>query len=328
MTEATTSGIEVNGVTLRVHQAGDPAHATVVLCHGFPGLGYSWRHQMVPLAEAGYHVLAPDQRGYGHSSAPTDISAYGIGNLTDDLVELLDHFDKDDAVFVGHDWGGLIVWDMARLHPDRVRAVVGVSVRFVQWPGPPTQLMKMLYGDRFLYILYFQTPGIAEAELDADPYNSMAKVMWSASGVGFSGRDINAEVPPMEGTGFLTMMREPPARPFIGPEGPWLTEADLQVYADEFAHSGFFGPISYYRNLDANFDITKDYGPERLTMPAYFIGGTDDVVNVMDPSGIERMTNLLPTFRGATILDGVGHWTQQEAPAAFNRALLGFLQTL
>ena len=132
----------------------------------------------------------------------------------------------------------------------------------------------------------------------------------------------------MEGTGFLTILPEPPARPFVGPEGPWLTEADLQTYADEFAHSGFFGPISYYRNLDANFDLIKDFGPERVTMPVFFIGGTDDVVNVMDPSGVERMGNLLSDFRGATILDGVGHWTQQEAPAAFNQALLGYLKAL
>ena len=124
------------------------------------------------------------------------------------------------------------------------------------------------------------------------------------------------------------MMPTPPPRPFVGPEGPWLTEEDLQVYADEFAHSGFFGPISYYRNLDANFDIINDYDAECVSMPVYFIGGTDDVVNVMDPSGVERMRNLLPDFRGATILEGVGHWTQQEAPAAFNDALLGFLHTL
>ena len=168
----------------------------------------------------------------------------------------------------------------------------------------------------------------SHAELDADAHASMAKVLWNASGVGFAGRDLAAEVPPMEGTGFLTMMREVPARPWTGPEGPWLGSSDLQIYADEFAHSGFFGPISYYRNLDANFDVTNGLGPERVAMPTYFIGGTDDVVNVMDPSGIERMTNLLPDFRGSTVLDGVGHWTQQEAPAAFNDALLGFLHTL
>ncbi|MEP7203574.1 MAG: alpha/beta hydrolase [Ilumatobacteraceae bacterium] len=328
MTEPTVNDIDVNGVMLRVHQAGDPANPTVVLSHGFPELAHSWRHQMAPLAEAGFHVIAPDQRGYGHSSAPTEIDAYGIVNLTDDLLALLDHFGKRDAVFVGHDWGALIVWDLARLHPERVRAVVGVSVPFVQWPARPTQLMKALYGDRFFYMLYFQQPGVAEGELDADPYHSLAKVMWSASGTRFAARDASAEMPPMDGTGFLTMLSDAPPRPFKGPEGPWLTEGDLQTYADELAHSGFFGPISYYRNLDANFEIVKDLEPERLTMPVYFIGGTDDVVNVMDPSGVERMKNVLPNFRGSTILDGVGHWTQQEAPAAFNDALLGFLRTL
>ena len=328
MTETTVSDIDVNGVTLRVHQAGDPANPTVVLSHGFPELAYSWRHQMSPLAEAGFHVIAPDQRGYGHSSTPTEITAYGIGNLTGDLLALLDHFGKDDAVFVGHDWGALIVWDLARLHPERVRAVVGVSVPFVQWPAAPTQLMKMMYGDRFFYILYFQQPGVAEDELGADAYDSLAKVMWGASGVRFAQRNTSAEMPPMEGTGFLTMMSAAPPRPLPGPEGPWLTEDDLQTYADEFTHSGFFGPISYYRNLDANFDIIKDLDPELVSMPVYFIGGTQDVVNVMDPSGIERMQNLLPDFRGSTIIEDVGHWTQQEAPAAFNNALLGFLQSL
>ncbi len=325
MTDIETGDIDVNGVTLRVCQAGDPADPTVVLCHGFPELAYSWRHQMAPLADAGFHVVAPDQRGYGHSSAPGEVDAYGIGNLAGDLIGLLDHFGKDDAAFVGHDWGALIMWDLARLHPQRARALVGVSVPFVQWPAPPTQLMKMLYGDRFFYILYFQEQGIAEAELDADAYDSMAKILWSAGGTGFGARDRSTGPAAMEGTGFLTQMNEPPARPFVGPEGPWLTEADLTTYAAEFSHSGFFGPVSYYRNLDANFDIVKDLGPERLTMPVYFIGGTLDVVNVMDPSGIDRMQRLLPDFRGYTLLDGVGHWIQQEAPAAFNAALLNFL---
>src|ERR1700741_1055005 len=163
-----SSDIAVNGVTLRVHQAGDPANPTVVLSPGFPELAYSWRHQMQPLAAAGYHVVAPDQRGYGHSSAPADVGAYGIGDLTGDLLALLDHFGQDEAIFVAHDWGALIVGDLARLHPERVRAVVGVSVPFPQWPAPPTQLMQMVYGDRFFYILYFQRPNEAEDELGKD----------------------------------------------------------------------------------------------------------------------------------------------------------------
>jgi pimeloyl-ACP methyl ester carboxylesterase len=119
-----------------------------------------------------------------------------------------------------------------------------------------------------------------------------------------------------------------PDLPFVGPEGPWLDETELQVYVDEFSHSGFFGPVSYYRNLDANFEVVKDLGPERLVMPSAFIGGSLDPVNLMDPTGIERMQNLLPDFRGGTMIEGAGHWTQQEAPAAFNEALLGFLRAL
>jgi pimeloyl-ACP methyl ester carboxylesterase len=133
----------------------------------------------------------------------------------------------------------------------------------------------------------------------------------------------------MEGTGFLDVMgKDPPAVPYPGPEGPWLLEADLDVYAAEFANSGFFGPVSYYRNLDANYQIVKDLGPERLVMPSYFITGELDGVNLMDPTGIERMQTMLPDFRGYTIVPGAGHWVQQESPAAFNAALLGYLGTL
>jgi pimeloyl-ACP methyl ester carboxylesterase len=317
--------VALNGVDLDVHAAGDPTNPTVLLCHGFPELAYSWRHQMRPLADAGYHVVAPTQRGYGMSSAPKEVEAYGIEQLTGDLVGLLDHYGKDDAVFVGHDWGALIVWDAARLHASRVRAVVGVSVPFVHWPMPPTELMKATYGDRFFYILYFQQVGPVERELEADPRMTMATVLYGASGVGFAQRDATAEVPPMQGTGFLTMMPTVPALPLPGPEGPWLTSADLDVYTYGFTSSGFFGPVSYYRNLDANYAIMKDRGPEQVTMPSGFICGEADPVRSMDTGGIERMAATLPDFRGGTLLPGAGHWTQQEAPAAFNTALLAFL---
>jgi pimeloyl-ACP methyl ester carboxylesterase len=324
----TVSTIAVNGVDLVVHEAGDRAHPTVVLSHGFPELAHSWRHQIRPLADAGFHVLAPDQRGYGHSSAPEAIDAYGTDSLTGDLFALLDHFGKDDAIFVGHDWGSMVVWEAARHQPERVRAVVGVSVPYVEWPLPPTQLMNMVYGDRFFYILYFQQVGPPEAELGADTRHTMAQVLYGASGEAVAGREMPTELPPMEGTGFLSQMSPAPALPYVGPEGPWLTADDLGVYADEFAHSGFFGPVSWYRNLDANQGRAVGLGADRLQMPSFFITGDVDVVRMMDPTGIERMEQSLPDFRGAAVIPGAGHWVQQETPAAFNDALLGFLRSL
>lgn len=324
------------GVYLDVTEAGGENGGTpVVLCHGFPESAYSWRHQLPALAAAGHHVLAPDQRGYARSSRPANVTDYGIEALCGDLLALLDDVDAEQGVFVGHDWGALIVWELAKLYPERVKAVVGVSVPFVMWPGRPTDLMKMLYGDRFFYILYFQQVGPAEQELEADPRRTMAKTLWGASGLGFSSVTrpaSTAELPPMQGTGFLTMMPEPPAltpsTPFPGPEEPWLTPADLDVYTDQFTASGFFGPVSYYRNLDANFDLVKDLPASRLSMPTYFIGGEKDPVLTMDPTGVERMGSVLPNHRGHTMIPGAGHWTQQEAPRQFNDALLGFLRTL
>ena len=163
-----TTRRSVNGVELDVIEAGDPAGPAIVLSHGFPESSHSWRHQIEPLAAAGYHVLAPDQRGYGRSSAPRDVEAYGIDYLAGDLLALLDATGHDDAVFVGHDWGALLVWDLARLHPERVRAVINVSVPYTEWPAPPTEVFKAASGDRFFYILYFQHVGPAETELDAD----------------------------------------------------------------------------------------------------------------------------------------------------------------
>lgn len=319
--EVRTRTAHVNGVDLHVTEAGDPADPTVILSHGFPEGAYSWRHQLPVLAAAGYHVIAPDQRGYGWSSVPRDVEAYGIEQLTDDLNGLLDEAGKDDAVFVGHDWGAFIVWDHAQLHPQRVRAVVGCSVPIPTWPAPPVQMMKMLFQDNFFYMLYFQKPNEPEAELEADTFETLRRVMWSASGEGFVMP--SGEMRPMEGTGFLTNMADPPPLPWS-----WCDEADVRHFADQFRHSGFFGPISYYRNLDANFERLKDFGPDRVTMPSYFITGANDPVRVMNPNGIDTMKAVLPNLRSTTIIDGVGHWTQQERPAEFNDVLLGCLRDL
>ncbi len=325
----TTIRVAVNGIELDVHTAGDVADPTVLLCHGFPESAYSWRHQMTALTDAGYHVVAPDQRGYARSDAPRDVGAYGIELLTGDLCGVLDHFGKEDAVWVGHDWGAIIVWHAALLHAERMRAVCGVSVPFVQWPGPPTQLMQMVYGDRFFYMLYFQQVGPPEAELEADVRHTMRTVLYAASGAGMAGRDFGVtDPPPMAGAGFLTVMPEAPPLPFTGPEGSWLTDDGLDHYVDQFTHSGFFGPVSYYRNLDANHAVVSSKSAADVIMPSGFIGGALDPVMLMDPGGLDRMRDQLPDFRGHTMVDGAGHWIQQEAPAAFNDALLGFLRQL
>ena len=244
----------VNGIELDVIEAGEPGNPAVVLCHGFPESSHSWRHQVGPLAAAGYHVLAPDQRGYGRSSAPRDVAAYGVEHLAADLLGLLDATGHDDAVFVGHDWGALLVWDLARLHPSRVRAVINVSVPYTEWPAPPTDVFRSLSGDRFFYILYFQPVGPAERELEADVERTMRTILWAASGDGFP--DVMPEPLPADGTGFLDSMTSSGPVPEALPA--WLTSDDLAAYVDAFEASGFFGPVSWYRNLDANHAVVKD----------------------------------------------------------------------
>ncbi|MDQ1394894.1 MAG: hypothetical protein QOG64_153 [Acidimicrobiaceae bacterium] len=321
---ASRRNVHVNGVDLRITEQGSgPA---VILCHGFPELAYSWRHQLPALAAAGYRAVAPDQRGYGGSSRPERVTDYGIEALAGDLIALLDDLGEEQAVFVGHDWGALIVWDLALLHPERVRAVVGVSVPFIRWPMAPIQLLRMAAGDNFMYIVYFQDVGPAEKELEADPRRTMARTLWSVSGDFLASRE-GPEGPggmvsplPAEGTGFLTMMEDPP-----DPLPSWLTAADIHEFAAAFRTSGFFGPLSYYRNMDRNWEVTKDLAADRVAMPSMFIGGSLDPVITGNPAALDAMKELLPDLRDVVIIPGAGHWTQQERPDEVNQALLAFL---
>ena len=323
-TEIRHRSTTLGDVTLGLLEAGTPGQPVVILAHGFPECAWSWRHQLPALAAAGFHVLAPDQRGYAHSTAPRNVSAYGIDHLAGDLISLLDTTGHDQAVFVGHDWGALVTWDLARLFPERVRAVVGVSVPFTQWPMKPTELFAAAFGDRFFYMSYFQPVGPAERELEADVRRTMHTILWGASGEQFRGRP--SELPPAEGTGFLDMFTLVQDAPDRLPS--WLTTDDFERYVDAFTASGFFGPVSWYRNLDANHERMRDLPPSLLTMPSYFIGGDRDAVIAGRPEMIDVMVDLLPGYRGHTLLEGAGHWTQQEQPEAFNEALLGFLRSL
>ncbi len=314
----------VRGVELDIWDAGPVDGELVVLCHGFPESSWSWRHQIVALAAAGYRVIAPDQRGYARSSKPTTVEAYGINFLHADLLALLDDAGREQATFVGHDWGALVTWEMARMHPTRTRAVVGISVPFTDWPGRPTELFKAMFGDdKFFYMLYFQPVGPADAELGADPRATMQHILWAGSGPAYSA---TPKILPAKGTGFLDMGSDPPG-PFFD-VAPWCTEHDLDVYADQFTASGFFGPLSWYRNLDANYEFVRHTPPEVIAMPSTFIGGSRDGVIAQRLDSLDVAHARLPGYRGHTLIDGPGHWTQQEAPAEVNAALLAFLNGL
>jgi pimeloyl-ACP methyl ester carboxylesterase len=316
----------VNGVELDVVSAGPTSGPVVVLAHGFPESSWSWRHQMLPLAEAGWHVLAPDQRGYGGSSRPTEVTAYGTDQLSADLLELVDQVagPSAQAVFVGHDWGALLVWDLARMFPERCRAAVAVSVPFANWPAPPTAIFKHLHGDNFFYILYFQPVGPAETELGRDARLTMRRILWSASGdVPESTIMTQREPRPAATTGFTDVMLEPPN----GVLPSWCTPNDLDVYTETFEESGFFGPVSWYRNLDANYERTRVIDPSVMSMPTWFIGGSRDPV-IRDRTVLDSMGTVLPNFQETFMIEGAGHWTQQENPAEFNRHLLSILGQL
>ncbi len=311
------------GIEIEVATAGNPLHPAVMLCHGFPESSHSWRHQIQPLVAAGFFVLIPDQRGYAGSSAPKEVTAYGVEQLTGDLVAILDAYEIDQAVMVGHDWGAILVWHMAELHPDRTRAVIAASVPYTKWPMAPTDLFRSVYGDAFFYMLYFQEVGPAERELDADIGRTLHTVLWAASGDKYQAGG-KFEMPAITKIGWLDSMVL--AAGSIPAELPsWLTPSDFEIYVDQFSQSGFFGPVSWYRNLDANYLRTRDIGPEKLTMPTFFIGGSRDAVTAGRPGYVESMERALPQHRGTIIIEGAGHWIQQEAPSEFTAALLQFL---
>ncbi|HEX7166200.1 MAG TPA: alpha/beta hydrolase [Acidimicrobiales bacterium] len=312
--------IDVNGISMHVAEAGDPQGDPVVLCHGFPELWFSWRHQLPVLAEAGYHVLAPDQRGYGRTDAPSAIEDYDLPHLTDDIAGLLDAFGHDQAVIVGHDWGSIVAWGMAQRLPERVRAVVGMSVPFApRGPMSLIDLLKQVMGDRFFYILYFQEPGVADADLGQDPREAMRRFLTAIAGEGQQGQGLATSLP-AEGTTFWDWIRPAPVLP------GWLSEDALDVFATEFERTGFTGGINWYRNFHRNWELSEDYGTRKIDMPAAFVAGEKDPVLAL--ARPEAMDGWVTDLRVSEIVPGAGHWVQQEKPEETNEALLRFLRTL
>jgi pimeloyl-ACP methyl ester carboxylesterase len=319
MNEPKLETLEVNGIRMRVATQG--SGPLVLLCHGFPESWYSWRQQLVALAEAGYRAVAPDMRGYGGTEAPADVEQYTMLHVVGDVVELVHALGEKQAVIVGHDWGAPVAWNAAMLRPDLFRAVVGMSVPFAP-PGRVDFLSALQQqGINSFYLQYFQAPGIAEAELEQDVEASLRRIYFSGSGDG-PDRTVFGLLPP--GKGILENTVEPETLP------SWLGHDDIAYYAGEFRSAGFRGGLNWYRNIRRSWELLAPWRGCVIHQPAMFIAGArDDVLKFpTSKSRIEQFASTLPSLRGCHILDGAGHWIQRERADAVNKLLLDFLNVL
>ncbi len=313
--------IEVDG--LRLHIAEEGEGPLIVLLHGFPECWYSWRHQFSPLATAGYHVVAPDQRGYARSDRPAGTDDYTILHLVGDVIGLIHALGEEEAIVIGHDWGAPVAWTAAQLRPDVVTAVAGLSVApATRGRTPPLQSMREKFDGQF-YWNYFETPGVADAELARDIRETFLLTLYGACG------DNPHNNPPSQplvrpGRGFLDRIKPPAKLP------GWLTEEDLDVFTAEFTEAGFTGGLNWYRNLDRNWELTAAWHDVPVRVPALYVTGDRDLVHHFP--GMDRLlphlTRIHPRLREPVVLPGCGHWIQQERPDAVNAALLEFLDSL
>ncbi len=313
--------LSVNGIRLHFVEAG--TGPLVLFVHGFPESWYSWRHQLPVIADAGYRAVAIDVRGYGRSSAPTPIESYRMLTKVADNVALVAALGEDQAVIVGHDWGAPIAWNSALVRPDIFRGVAGLSVPYSA-PGDtkPSTVFRMMGGSEEFYIEYFQQPGRAEGEIEEDVRRWLLGFYFSASG----------DAPPMVGPGTIATIpsghkmherfRFPEAMP------AWMSDADLDMYTEEFEHTGFTGGLNRYRNVDRDWEDLAIYRNHPIQVPALFVGGDKDGPTIWGQTSIDRFAQTLPKLHRSIILSGCGHWTQQERPDEVNAALIDFLAAL
>jgi pimeloyl-ACP methyl ester carboxylesterase len=315
--------VKANSINMHfVEQGQGPV---ILLCHGFPETSYSWRHQLPALAKAGFRAVAPDLRGYGETERPEAVDQYTLFHLVGDMVGLLDAIGEEQAVIVGNDWGAILAWHAVLMRPDRFNGVVALSVPMMpQPPARPTMLCPQTNEELF-YVLYFQSPGVAEEELERDISFSLRKIFFALSGDGAPHE--NDGVTPKHLSmmasrteGFLAMLPDPKFLP------SWLTDADLQIYAEAFAKGGFRGPLNYYRNMDRNFELMAALKGLKILVPALFVIGERHLGLPGMTQMISGMSNLVPMLQNPVVLPGIGHWLQQEDPESINSAIISFAQ--
>ena len=312
--------LDANGI--RIHIAEQGSGPLVLLCHGFPESWYSWRHQLKALAQAGFHAVAPDMRGYGGTDQPAQVERYTLLHLVGDMIALLDALGERTAVIAGHDWGAPVAWHAALMRPDRFRGIIALSVPYrPRGSVAPTSVMPQ-NSEASFYQLYFQPQGVAEAELEADPRLSIRKIL-CAGGSSTAASSAGVGMVPRSG-GFLSRMLDPDTLP------AWLSEADIDFYAQQFERSGFRGALNWYRNIDRNWELMAPYAGASIGVPALYMAGDLDLVLAFPrmKEVIADLARFVPHLRGSVILQGCGHWTQQERPQEVNRAMIDFLGTL
>jgi pimeloyl-ACP methyl ester carboxylesterase len=314
MTAITRRHVEING--LRMHLAEAGTGPLVLLLHGFPECWYSWRSQLVALAEAGFHAVAPDQRGYTRTDRPAAAEDYTILHLVGDVMALIDALGERTATVVGHDWGAMVAWQSALLRPDKIRGVAALSVPYTpRGSTPPMAARRAAHGDAH-YQVYFQRPGVAEAELEADLDETFRRALYGLSGD-------SPQVWPMlvpEGGRLVESWPRPERLP------AWLTEDDIATYVREFSAGGFTGPLNWYRNIDRNWALTAAWADAPITMSALLLAGDrDPVIAAFDLQRLRAsMRAHIRDLRGFELIPGAGHWLQQERPAEVNAALADF----
>ncbi|HMC39898.1 MAG TPA: alpha/beta hydrolase [Acidimicrobiales bacterium] len=321
MPRPTTRLVSTNGITLHVTECGEGP--PVVFCHGFPHTGYIWHRQLPAVAAAGFRAVAPDMRGYGGSDRPEAVADYTNAKAVGDLVGLLDEMGEEQAVFVGLDFGAALTWELALRAPERVRAVIVCNNPYIgRGRRRPSEVFARMAEQHFLHIHYFQEPGPADKELDADPRRFLSSIYFALSG-GFHYLDIWAH--PSAGNGYLDVLPVAPPLPWA-----WLTTAELDVLAGHFARTGFTGGLNWYRAMDLNWELMEPLADATVNAPAFFIYGEKDCdmegFSGMDP--IAAMRNRVPDLREVTEIPGAGHLVQLEATEQVNALIVRHLRSL
>ncbi|HWL44199.1 MAG TPA: alpha/beta hydrolase [Ilumatobacter sp.] len=320
--------VDANGISVHTVSVGEGP--LVLFCHGFPESWYSWRHQLPAVAEAGYRAVAIDMRGYGQTSAPADIGAYTVGHLVADVVGVVAALGERTAVIVGHDWGAPVAWYAALLRPDIFRAVVAMSVPYIPpLSGLPegltvNDIVRANAAGREYYRLYFQEPGVAEAELEADVDRSLRSFLYSNSGDlvadGLATELSDGHFP--AGERLIDQLVVPERLP------AWLSEDDLAFYVGEFTRTGFRGGLNWYRNINALPTVLAPFVGRTIDQPALYLAGELDMIAGNTPEALAALPSQVPGLRDLVVYPGAGHWLQQERPAEVSAALVGFLRSL